>query len=84
MEMGSDMADVQAFTITQFTKRHNVGRDKVYSEIKAGRLHSYILGSRRLISRRAADEWQTMVEMETAPVGAPLAIKRPHKARELN
>jgi excisionase family DNA binding protein len=65
----------EAFTIDEFAWRHAIGRDMVYAEIHAGRLRSYTLGKKRLIGRKAADEWQSEVEKKVAPVtGLPPSL----------
>ncbi|MGH8660027.1 MAG: excisionase family DNA-binding protein, partial [Gammaproteobacteria bacterium] len=39
-------------------------RQTVYREIAKGRLKSYKVGRRRLISRQAGEEWQRRLEAE--------------------
>lgn len=55
----------QTFTIPEFLSTYKVGRTKVYEEIQTGRLVTYKLGKKRLISGRAAEEWQRRLEAET-------------------
>lgn len=55
----------QAFTIPEFLSTFKVGRTKAYEEIQTGRLTTYKVGRKRLISSRAAEEWQRRLEAET-------------------
>jgi hypothetical protein len=57
------MIEKQAFTVDEFMERHGI-RDKhfVYDEMGAGRLPSYKMGRRRMVSRAAADAWQVAME----------------------
>lgn len=60
----------QTFTVNEFLNTYKVGRTKAYEEIQTGRLVTYRLGRKRLISARAADEWQRRLEAETNSQGA--------------
>jgi hypothetical protein len=51
-----------AFTITPFCEHYHLSRAKVYSEIAAGRLTTMKIGSRTLISFRAALDWERLCE----------------------
>ena len=70
------MIEKEAFSLTEFCTRHGVNRHKAYEEISAGRLASYMLGNKRMVSRHAADEWQTAAEKKPAPVkGGPRSLR---------
>jgi len=56
----------QTFTVNEFLNTFKVGRTLAYEEIKNGRLQTYKLGRKRLISGRAAEEWQRRLEAETS------------------
>jgi hypothetical protein len=60
----------QAFSVAEFMVRHGItDRNFVYSEMTAGRLRTYMLGRKRMISLRVADEWQANMEkQEPAPM----------------
>lgn len=57
--------NTQTFTIPEFLSTYKVGRTKAYEEIQTGRLVTYKLGKKRLISGRAAEDWQRRLEAET-------------------
>ena len=59
-----------AHSVEGFAKAHTVGRTLVYQEIKTGRLRTFLVGKRRLISFEAAAEWRRKREEETAGVAA--------------
>ena len=63
----------QALTVPQFIAAYKLGRTSTYSEISSGRLSTYMVGRRRFISRRAADEWQQRLEAERAKHHAAMA-----------
>jgi len=56
----------QTFTVPEFLSAYKVGRTKAYEEIKTGRLTTYKLGKKRLISGHAAEDWQRRLEAETS------------------
>jgi excisionase family DNA binding protein len=58
--------DNKAYTVEEFLMAYKVGRTKAYEEISSGRLRTYRVGRKRLISTPAADEWQALLEAETA------------------
>ena len=61
------MQDVDAFSIEQFCKRHNLCRATFYNLEKAGRApHVMKVGARKLISAEAAAAWRRQMEVETA------------------
>jgi excisionase family DNA binding protein len=47
----------RAMSIRAFCERYDIGRTKVYGEIRAGRLRALKVGKRTLISADAAEEW---------------------------
>lgn len=55
---------LRALSIEQFASLYNVGRTRVFEEIKAGRLLTYTVGRRRYISIGAAEQWQRRLELE--------------------
>jgi len=57
------MIEKAAFSVTEFMERHGIERHKFYDEVKSGRLRTYMLGRKRMISRKVADEWQAQIEM---------------------
>ena len=66
----NDNAPLGAHSVEGFAKAHTVGRTMVYQEIKTGRLRTFKVGKRRLISFEAAAEWRRKREEETAGVAA--------------
>jgi excisionase family DNA binding protein len=52
----------QAFTIAEFATAYKIGRTTLFEEIKAGRLKTYKVGRRRLISLHAGQDWQRSLE----------------------
>ncbi len=67
--MNSDTT-LGAYGVDGFAKAHDVGRTLVYEEIRKGRLRTFLVGKRRLISVEAAAEWRREREEETAGVAA--------------
>jgi len=57
------MIEKAAFSVTEFMERHGIERHKFYDEVKSGRLRTYMLGRKRMVSRKVADEWQAQIEM---------------------
>ena len=57
----------QAFTVNEFLNAFKIGRTKAYEEIDSGRLITYKVGRRRLVSPHAAEAWQRRLEAETNP-----------------
>ncbi len=66
----SDNAPLGAYDVESFAKGHHVGRTTVYEEIKEGRLRTFKVGRRRLISVEAAAKWRREREEETAGMAA--------------
>jgi len=56
----------QAFTDNEFLSTFKIGRTLAYEEIAKGRLQTYKLGRKRLISGHAAEAWQRRLEAETS------------------
>ena len=46
-----------ALSIEEFSEQFSIGKTKIYSEIKRGRLKAKKLGRRTLITLDAAHEW---------------------------
>ena len=63
----------QTFTVNEFLTTFKVGRTLAYEEIKRGRLQTYKLGRKRLISAHAAEAWQRRLEAETSTANAQAA-----------
>lgn len=51
------MPEEKVFDIPGFTAAFHISRAKVFSEIKDGRLQTFTVGRRRLISNEAAEKW---------------------------
>ena len=62
----NDNAPLGAYGVETFGKAHDLGRTKVYDEIKQGRLRTFKVDKRRLISVEAAANWRRNLEEETA------------------
>jgi excisionase family DNA binding protein len=74
-----------SFSIEQFAKATNIGRNKAYGAIARGELRSFKDGKRRLISVEAAKEYIRRRELETAEglaatTKTPRSPGRPRKA----
>jgi excisionase family DNA binding protein len=57
----------QAFTVLEFAKRNGIGHDKVYAEIRAGRLVARKSGRRTLIFEEAERAWREALPMLVLP-----------------
>ena len=66
----SEKTILGAYGVETFGKAHDLGRTTVYEEIKQGRLRTFLVGKRRLISVEAAANWRRKREEETAGAGA--------------
>ena len=55
-------APIGAFSIPEFAYAFKIGRSTVYELIDSGKLKSFHVGRRRLISYDAAHEWQRTLE----------------------
>ncbi len=62
----NDNMTLGAYSVEAFGKAHHLGRTTVYEEIKEGRLRTFQVGKRRLISVEAAAEYRRQREEETA------------------
>jgi len=62
----NDSMTLGAYSVNAFAKAHDLGRTTVYEEIKEGRLRTFLVGKRRLISVEAAAEYRRQREEETA------------------
>ena len=62
----NDNVPLGAYGVEAFGKAHDLGRSTVYEEIKKGRLRTFLVGKRRLISVEAAANWRRKLEEETA------------------
>jgi hypothetical protein len=51
-----------AFDVPSFLLAYHLSRSKLYKEIAAGRLRVMKVGTRTLISRRAALDWERLCE----------------------
>jgi excisionase family DNA binding protein len=56
--------DGVALSIAEVARVTTLNRCTVYAELRAGRLRSFKVGRRRLISRRALDDWVRAREQE--------------------
>jgi len=63
-----------AFSIPEFCLAYRLSRSAVYKQISARRLRTMKVGSRTLISRRAARDWETLCEIG-APAGNTLSTR---------
>lgn len=54
----------QAFSIDEAAARVGCGRDLIYSEINAGRLATWTVGTRRFIRRGELERWASERERE--------------------
>ena len=57
------------YTIPETGKEANVCRQTIYDEINSGRLKSFKVGRRRLVSGDALRNWITLLEKESATQG---------------
>jgi hypothetical protein len=65
--------DVDAYSIEQFCRRHNISRSLFYLMLKSATGPDLIrLGSRVLISREAAARWRKAREEAAAPADAAI------------
>lgn len=60
------LAPKQAFSVDEFAYLNGVCRQTVYSLINNGKLRSYKIGARRLISAEAARDFRQSMESEAA------------------
>lgn len=57
-----------AFSISEFAEAFKIGRSTVYDLLDAGKIRSFYVGRRRLISFTAAQEWQRKCETAEQPI----------------
>ncbi len=60
-----------AFDVPGFCQAYNVSRSTFYEETKAGRLRTFAVGRRRLVSYEAAEDWRRLLERESARPSKP-------------
>lgn len=60
------MSDRVSFSVNEVAEMVGVCRRTIYNEIENARLKSYKVGARRLVSRKALDEWLQEREKEAA------------------
>lgn len=60
------MTEQVAFSIPQICARNQVGRTRVYEEIKLGRLAVFKVGRATRVTARAEADWHRRLEAETA------------------
>ena len=73
---GSAGTATLAYSIPQLAKATGLSHPTLYKEIKAGRLRSFQVGRRRLISREAAQEYIDALEASgTRPADTRAALK---------
>jgi len=61
---------MDAYSVDEFCRRHNLCRASFYNLVKAGRGPRIMkVGSRTLISIEAAAEWRRRMESETSSAG---------------
>lgn len=64
---GTDKAiEPLAFSVSDASKALGLGTTKLYEEIGAGRLRTVTVGTRRLVTRAALDEYVALLEHEAA------------------
>lgn len=71
----------QAFTVAEFMARHGItDKQFVYDEMAAGRLPTYMLGRKRMIPLKVADEWQATMEKQKPTPMKEWAPRKPKLA----
>ncbi len=58
------MSDVKSRGVRDFAKAYGISRSQAYEEINAGRLRTFNVGKRRLISDEASEDWRRDRERE--------------------
>ncbi len=61
----SDSTTALAVTVDEAARTIKISRPSIYVELNSGRLRSFTLGRRRLISVKALQEWIAAREHET-------------------
>ena len=59
-----------AQTVEEFLADNRISRATFYVEVNAGRLRTFKVGARRLVTREAATEWRRRLEQDTAKKAA--------------
>ena len=59
-----------AQTVEEFLTDNRISRATFYVEVNAGRLRTFKVGARRLVTREAATEWRRRLERDTAKEAA--------------
>lgn len=55
-----------AYGICEFAKVAGIARQRAFNEARSGRLRTFKLGKRRMVTAQAAAEWLARVEREGA------------------
>ena len=58
MKIEIPLAEKQAYSVEEFGSLVGLSKQTIYNELHAGRLHSFKVGKRRLISREAVADWK--------------------------
>ena len=59
-----------AQTVEEFLADNRISRATFYVEVNSGRLRTYKVGARRLVSRESAADWRRRLEKDTAKEAA--------------
>jgi len=63
---GSDRLELKRnFTILEFSEVYGLSKTLIYSEIKKGTLRPFKVGKKTLISKEAAEQWQSFYEKKS-------------------
>jgi len=63
----STVGTIDAYSISLFCDRFQIGRTKFYEEVKSGRLSARKIGTKTLILRPDAERWATSLpQLDTA------------------
>ena len=65
------VGSTSAQTVEEFLADNRISRATFYVEVNSGRLRTFKVGTRRLVTREAATEWRRRLEDETAREQAP-------------
>ena len=60
-----------AQTVEEFLADNRISRATFYVEVNSGRLRTFKVGARRLVSRESAADWRRRLEEATAKEAAP-------------
>ena len=64
------MGEKQAYSVSEFLAAFSVDKHLFYEEVRRGRLRTYMMGRKRMVSRAAAIEWQSKMEQTPATIRA--------------